>query len=365
MTNPRQVRGLLGRIAAIAACLLIVLGNRPAQAQDVDRNIVVVEVAPDSSEIDTEALRAAIAAELGILAVMSTDPRRSARTGTIRVHVDRAKGELQVEYLAGPRAIARRVPLPAEREATLQSAVFLAGNLARNEARELTAWLKPSPPAAERGPPALIPAVEPKRYWLGIGVELDIMNMREDLHHGVCPSSNLGYYCTDDDGNDTAGAPGFFYAVPGGIDIMNARFLLSASYLASNNWLVGVRAGVAVNRYPGNQAPQYPTLGRWHLEGRATYLFGEQRFSADIVRPYMLFALGASQYDTTATLGSPYVHVQAWRVYGPLFGSFGFGFRWPISPRTAVMATPAEVTLAFPSETALAWSPELAVELGF
>src|SRR5262249_50822557 len=143
---------------------------------------------------------------------------------------------------------------------------------------------------------------------------------------------------------------GGFYLVDGNFGVRNGRFLLSLDDAVANNWMVGLRIGFVAQRYRGSRAPKF-TLGPIHLEARALYAFGDHPF-IEGVAPCTVLAVGVAQYDAKENAGLPVLF--AWKVYGPLFASFGFGFRWAVSPSVAVLATPAKITIAFPHETAIA-----------
>jgi hypothetical protein len=116
------------------------------------RDVLVVEVAPDATELDAQKLRDAIGAELGADAVAPDDARAKAATGAIAVTVDHDARQLVVTYRGGAAPIVRRIDLPSDRAAVEREAVLLAGNLARDEAGDLVTELRKARPAAP--PPA-------------------------------------------------------------------------------------------------------------------------------------------------------------------------------------------------------------------
>ena len=348
----------------IFAFLLTLLAVGLANAQARVPTILVVET---GDGVDGDALRAAISRELGVVAVPPSNPRGANRSGTVRVRIDPAKGELAVEYEERPRVITRTVPIPVNPDAVMKSAVFLAGNLARNEAADLTWAMRLSaPPTAETSSPPK-PERLAKRFWFGASVEMDGLSMPADDNRNVCLDfvAPTGYYCTNEDGSNFDGFSGT-NSVEGGFEIKNGRFVASADYALTDNWMVGARIGFIAQRYPGSYAPhQKLTLGRLHTELRALYAFGDHAL-AEGVAPYAIFAAGMAQFDAKSNLLDPQEPVrQAWKVYGPFFSSFGFGLRWAMTPDVAVMATPARITLVFPYETTWVWSPEAGVQVGF
>lgn len=124
----------------------------PAAADD--EPVIVVEVTEATPEIDADWLRAAIARELHAATVRPTDPRARSARGTVTVDMDRAGGKLTVTYLARSLPTTRRIALPADGAAARDAAVMLAGNLARDEAGELAAELRPPSPAVDAKAPA-------------------------------------------------------------------------------------------------------------------------------------------------------------------------------------------------------------------
>jgi hypothetical protein len=338
----------------------VFLADAVAAAQSPLPNVVVVET-PEG--VDAEALRAAIGRELGAIAVGPTDPRGASRSGTVRVKIDPTRGELVVEYEERPRVITRTVPIPANPDAVVKSAVFLAGNLARNEAADLTWALRQSAPPTAPPEPKPTPG-KARSIWIGAAAEMDVMSLPAELHRNICFAPTLGYYCTDQNGDDISSIPpGGFYVVEGDFGVRNGRFLLSLDDAVTDNWMVGLRIGFVAQRYRGSRAPHQDfTMGPVHVEARGLYAFGDHPF-VEGVAPYTVLAVGAAQYDAKENAGQPVLF--AWKVYGPLFASFGFGFRWAVSPDVAIVATPAKITIAFPYETAIVWSPEIATQVGF
>ena len=118
-----------------------------AAAPATTRPPLAVEVLPDSAEIDPAALRAAVARELDSPVVAPADAASPAFT--VVVSVDRARGELVVERRDAGSGMSRRVPLPADRAEALRIAVFLIGNLARDEASDVLHDLAPRYPPVQ------------------------------------------------------------------------------------------------------------------------------------------------------------------------------------------------------------------------
>jgi hypothetical protein len=357
----------------ITRFLLAFLATTPAAAQSLPNTpqregaVLVVVVPPIWSEADAEATREAIGRELGVAAVAPSDPRAEHGSGTLRIDLDPSKGNLAVSYQERPRAITRTIPMPLTRQDMLKSIVVLSGNLARNEANELAHAMQPVAPPPTRletpfepSPPPKPPP--PKRYWLGVALEIDGLSLPTVPNYNVCLVPH-GYYCTVD-GHDydevTSHGGG---AVEGGFGIQNGRVLVSGDYEFTDNWAIGVRLGMAALSYPGTVAP-HQGFGRFHLEARFTYLLGDRKTPDP--RIYLLFAAGAAQYDAKEGMGGNSVpQVQAWKVYGPMFGSFGVGLRTMLTPDVALAFAPAKISLVFPYDTTIAWTPEASLQVGF
>ena len=104
--------------------------------------LLVVAVAPDAKELDAAELRAAIGKELGVDAIAPRDARATQAEGRIDVSIDREAHQLVVSYGGGAEPLVRRVELPGSDDAVSRAAVFLAGNLARDEANDLAEQLR-------------------------------------------------------------------------------------------------------------------------------------------------------------------------------------------------------------------------------
>jgi hypothetical protein len=363
MPSACSARGPFATMARSVTFLLVLLATRWAAAQAPVPTILIVDTLLEG--IDAEAMRAAVSRELGVVAVPPSDPRAAVASGIIRVRVDPTKGELSVEYEERPRTILRSVPIPNNRDAVIKSAAALAGNLARNGATDLTWARRQSAPLPQE--PSSSPQAAPqiKRLWFGASAEMDGMSLPSESNNNVC-FLDRGYYCTNVDGSELSPTTPGFLSTDGGFGIKNGRILISGDYAITDNWMVGARAGFVAQRYPGSKAPhQSFAMGHAHFELRGMYAFGD-RALAEGVAPYAMLAIGAAQFDAKEDLQNPNQPTrQAWKVYGPLFTSFGFGVRWAISSEVGVMATPAKLTFVFPYETTIAWSPELGVQFGF
>lgn len=142
---PRSIR----RTGAFVLTLALSWAGVDARADEpapttAAKAIVVVDVAPDATEVDEARLRAAIGGELGADAVAPGDARAAHARGTITVSIDRTAQALVVSYREGEMPVTRRIALPGDPEAVSRAVVVLAGNLARDEGSELAAELRKS-----------------------------------------------------------------------------------------------------------------------------------------------------------------------------------------------------------------------------
>jgi hypothetical protein len=344
--------------------LLAFLGATPAAAQSLPPHggaVVVVVVPPGWSDAEAEATREAIGRELGVSAVSPSDSRAQLRSGTLRIDVEPSEGSLAVSYQEQPRVTTRTIPMPLTRQDMLKSIVVLSGNLTRNEADELVRAMRPVPPSPPPETPVEPPA-PPKRFWIGLALEFDGLSLPNSGGRTACffPTD---YYCTTGGGDFDPTTFRGGGAVEGGFGIQNGRVLVSGDYELTDNWALGVRVGITAWSYPGTAAP-HQGFGRFHFEGRFTYLFGDSK--APDLRIYLLFAAGVAQYDAKEGVGADSVpEVLAWRLYGPMFGSFGVGLRTMVSRNVAFGFAPAKISLVFPYETTIAWTPEASLQIGF
>jgi hypothetical protein len=152
---------MLGRVrhgvAGMAMGLL--LGSHAARAQD-PLTVTVVEIAPGAQELDPDKLRAQVGSELHTRAVPPDDAEAASAKGTLRIDLDHGTRTLSVTYLARSVPVTREVPLPADAASARSAAALLAGNLARDEAGELTAELRaqrPTPPPPQAAAPVSPP----------------------------------------------------------------------------------------------------------------------------------------------------------------------------------------------------------------
>jgi hypothetical protein len=205
-----------------------------------------------------------------------------------------------------------------------------------------------------------------RRFWVGLSasVEFMLVGSSDDvckLNQDASPMNSSGYYCMDGgsdypDRNDKQGTQnqsivrdGKTDKVAGGGAFGNVRLLVALDYALNANLLLGLRAGLIVNAYPGTAAQndgKFSALGPVHLEARATYVIGNEALMKPGIAGYLMGGAGYAQY--TAKVGvsvrestSPTnKQVDAWAIGGPLFLTLGGGLRYAFSSRAALLFGP-------------------------
>jgi hypothetical protein len=186
----KSIGGLILGIGALIFCV-------PAQAADpatepvpatgsvgptplvseADQRPITVALHTESTELTLDAVRAAVAEELGVRTVTADSKESFGSRGVLTVTYRASTRELAITYSEVERGtITRIVPAPDRVEDVPLTAALVAGNLVRNQAADLLN--KPVPPA----PPILIPAptlasmpapaatatpLTPPTHWLG------------------------------------------------------------------------------------------------------------------------------------------------------------------------------------------------------
>ncbi len=249
-----------------------------------------------------------------------------------------------------------------------------------------------------------------RRFWLGINVDLDFMELPSGT--GLCkldpvtalPLNDKHIFCTDSSGadfpqptptgkivnNELVDAPNSGTS-DGGIVPANVRIFLSLDYALNNNFLVGVRGGYVLNRYPGAAAIShgYAFSTGLYAEGRATAVIGKDALRKTGFAPIAFVGVGVSAFDGhtsgTATLcpattpanntscfpaGAPAtprttVNVSFWWSNGPAFVDGGFGIRYAPMPQFGFTAA-ARGNLSFGSNGLIpTLGPEIGAQFGF
>jgi hypothetical protein len=152
------------RVGAMIASLLLVILAAPGAASAAPPKIAVAFTS-SAEELPREAIRAAIATELGLTLV--EDVFDADGVLTVSVADD---GRLALSYRPNGARLERQVPEPRHRADLPRMIALLAGNLVRNEAVELLAKAPQAPPEDPfvEAPVAAAPAVvaTPRRPFL-------------------------------------------------------------------------------------------------------------------------------------------------------------------------------------------------------
>jgi hypothetical protein len=304
---------------------------------------VAVQILPGAPEIDPDALRDAVARELGEPVLEGADAASAAFT--LLVSIDRQRGELVVERRDAVGGMSRRVPLPADPAETIRLAVFLIGNLARDEAADLVRQIHPRT-SADASTPA--PAAEtrvrsareegersspkPKRFWIGAAFAYDLvaapgagdactLSMQAlPTTPYDCTANGLDFPSRASNAGDQSIdiVPGESDSVAGGLVPGNFRILASFDYAATENVLVGLRLGYVGKTYNGAAATQSvesrTMAAPFDAEVRATYVLGDDPFAKAGLAPYAMIGAGVSQYS--AQVGVTVVSAACARIKG-------------------------------------------------
>jgi hypothetical protein len=145
MCRSRSSRQLAGLLFAVSLFFRVPVHAQTAEVPDS----LVLRFGEGSAELDQPAIREAVASELGIPVALEGSEHAATLT------VERAAtGEVRIAYRPAREALTRSVPVTAGTDVAALVA-HLAGNMVRNEARELLAGMAPPPPtAATAAPPA-------------------------------------------------------------------------------------------------------------------------------------------------------------------------------------------------------------------
>jgi hypothetical protein len=134
----------------------------PAVAPAPAPPALVVVVSSDDAGLDPEIVRLAISNEVAAPAVLAVPELVPDRRGVVTVALSRARGELTVSYQErGRGAVVRVLPAPPRIEDVVEYAAWMAGNLARDEARELLGATPPNAPSPVVPPSLPLPAPPP------------------------------------------------------------------------------------------------------------------------------------------------------------------------------------------------------------
>jgi hypothetical protein len=266
-----------------------------------------------------------------------------------------------------------RAPVGASAVTTLASALLFA-----LPSRALDA-------PAEAEPAHSGPRVAYAHLWVGASLALDFLSMPSG--NDVCalsprgqPLNPPGLYCTNPNGTDFPSGlqqnsllvPGHGGQSAGGLQGGDVRLLLNVDYALLPNLLVGGRFGYVANAYTGSAAVKDDrAVGfKFHVEGRATYLFGDNPLATVGFLPMAFAGLGLAEFDghslTFVTLSNfaGQNPINVWRTDGPFFLMLGGGTRYQFSQRIALKGA-LRLNLAVGNGALVTFGPEFGVEYGF
>jgi hypothetical protein len=190
----------------------------------------------------------------------------------------------------------------------------------------------------------------PRKNWIGGMLEQDavLANSASD----VCLNQS-DYTCFDDQGNYYDGQharPGASDEVAGGFTPSTTRILIAYDRVMSDNVMLGVRLGYAFGGGP--QVPETATSSAGkpffpaHIEARASYWFGSDPFIRVGIRPYVVGALGAAEfdgkvsvkvYDGTTNANATPINASAWKKAGSFFVAGGFGLMYALDHNSGIV----------------------------
>jgi hypothetical protein len=269
----------------------------------------------------------------------------------------------------------------------------------------------PAPEEAKAPEPA--PAVEDvsglpplRHFWFGINFQLDFMSLPSGS--GLCkldqvtalPLNDKHIFCTDSaTGSDyptrTVSAPNAQLVdantagvSDGGIVPTNFRIFASLDYALNANFLVGLRGGYVLNRYPGAAAinQHYAWSTGLYFEVRGTAVIGKDALRKGGLAPMVFVGGGASAFDGhtsgTATMcpandpnttsaaacngaAARTTNVDFWWSNGPTFFDLGAGVRYAPTPQFGFTAA-ARLNLSVGNNGLLPTvGPEIGAMIGF
>jgi hypothetical protein len=263
------------------------------------------------------------------------------------------------------------------------------------------------PPGAEgcKGSPAVPPGGSPDRttpspggggpfqpfhgrLWVGLTATLDFVSLPSGtdlckLDPDGRPANASAAYCTTPDGADfpsraspaqsNALVPGKAGSLDGGLQAGNFRLMLSADYALFPWLLVGGRLGYTFNTYPGQWAVRDGRAAgsSLYIEGRATYVFGENPLAHEGLAPIAFLGTGLSEFDASgsrsvSSAGSVVNQsVNIWITDGPWFLALGGGVRYQLSVGAAFTGAVRLNTIVGGNGMMVTVGPELGAAYAF
>jgi hypothetical protein len=260
-----------------------------------------------------------------------------------------------------------------------------------------------------------------RHFWIGAGLSLDLQFIPGANNVCLLNSNgfpgNSAYECVDSSGNDypnrsstktmpvaSAQNSSILVAqddqVNGGMLLANLRFFVTFDYALNANLLLGARFGYTAMTYPGQAYKEFPPL---IIEGRATYVIGDQPLVKKGLAPVIFLGGGAGNFSSHVGVvveecdnagnpntpagsvihnGNPAKNTKgvgeacpsgssetghnaaAWRVAGPTFFDPGGGIRYAFSDRAA-LTLDVKLSLVFGNAFMFDPTPELVFQYGF
>jgi hypothetical protein len=260
------------------------------------------------------------------------------------------------------------------------------------------------------------PAGPFKRWWVGVGMELEFVSMPSANDacaldpNSALPANGSNLYCTTQSGADfptrasqaensqlcTAAAaaaglcPGDAAGTStGGFVRGDMRLMASLEYAFTKNLLAGVRLGVTLFPYPGTAAVNDGRAFGSRIYGdlRGTWVFGDGLASGGI-KPIAMLGGGVGEFDGHTSNGVAYCQnppgmgqkgcqagpltptyatgtVNIWKTAGPGFLLLGGGVRWAVSDAIALTGA-LRLNIALGSGGVLpTLGPEIGAAYGF
>lgn len=234
------------------------------------------------------------------------------------------------------------------------------------------------------------PASKAKRLWLGADFQADVLFLGSDKN--ICKAStwacvfsdpavgsrDVGLEPTDSHPNNLDTDPNASGNTSGGPALGTMRAFLSVDYFITPNISLGARIGYA---FRGNNA-ETVSFFPLHAELRGQYFFGKDPLATTGLKPYVMVAGGAAEFDAPVPEikvvpvdqtggcndgqppGTPcrLTGVKGYRLAGQGFASLGGGVWYMFTPNIALNAN---VKLLFPLPTfSLGIAPEIGLKIG-
>jgi hypothetical protein len=185
----------------------------------------------------------------------------------------------------------------------------------------------------------------PKKNWFSFSLQQDIM--LAPAAKEVCKDPDSGYTCfvSDQFYDGHQARPNANDEIAAGFTQSTTRVLLGYDRVVADGVMVGARLGYAflgAGPVAEGGKPFFPA----HIEARVSYWFGADPFIRIGIRPYVVGAAGAAQFD--GKVGVPLINdalgmsqpltPDAWRKLGTFFGAAGFGMMYALDHDSGITA---------------------------